>query len=736
MDALARPLPAPDPLVAAAGRHARLWRAFAVIAVLAVAFAGVQLVAAVVLRDPYIGALAGIVMAIAVVGFGATALARRGRLDAAVDTAVAGILVTSVAWVAVMPAMDDIAGIAPILAVAVALPYRSGRSLAPIIVLAVLTTCVIAGVAELAPLPPTPEAYVTVLRLPVLTASVILALLALWHFSNRLDETVDGLTAAADALRIRDRAIASTVSGVAIVDVGQPGWPVVFVNPAFERITGYSAEEVIGTDGGMLVGPETDAATVAEHEATVREGRSGTVTILNYRKDGSTFWNELTVSPIREDDGTITHYVAYQVDVTDRHSLEEQLHAAHRMEAVGQLAGGVAHDFNNILTAISGYARIGRDELTALPDGPSVEALRLDLDEIARASDRAAGLTRQLLAFSRRQVLRPEVVAVGDVVRQLEPMLSHLLGEQFQLELALAPDLPTVRADPGQIEQVLVNLALNARDASPRGGRIRIATSGLLLGPDGSIVHDDFAGGGRAASYARLSVSDEGIGMSPEIQSRMFEPFFTTKDRGQGTGLGLATVDGIVAQSGGRITCDSEPGRGTTFHIDLPAHLPAIGVETANELSPARAVEAPESPRPPVGSLAEPRPAPTGTILVAEDEAAVRSLSAAILRRAGFAVIEADGGEAALAAARRHVGRIDLLLSDVVMPGLSGPELADRFRLTHPDAPIVFMSGYPDHVRRRVGGRTPEDILEKPFTAEGLVATVEARLRPRTRRRR
>src|SRR5581483_7414360 len=359
--------------------------------------------------------------------------------------------------------------------------------------------------------------------------------------------------------------------------------------------------------------------------------------ILNRRKDGTLYTEAMTVTPVRDAQGAISHFIAIKEDITSRKQLEEQLWRAQKMEAVGRLAGGVAHDFNNLLTVIRGYADILSNSL------PKKDAsLRASVDEILKASERAASLTRQLLAFSRQQVLAPKVLDLNHVVGGVEKMLRRLIGEDIELVTTLQPDLGPVRADPGQIEQVLVNLAVNSRDAMPQGGRLSIETRNVDLdgrSPDPEVVV-------KPGPYVEIRVQDTGCGMDEETQSRIFEPFFTTKEKGKGTGLGLATVYGIVKQSGGYIWVSSEPGHGTTFRI----HLPRVN---------ASVVQAEQS------ELETSVRRGTETILIVEDEDGVRALCREILLAQGYQVLEAGDGEAAFTVLRQHPGTIHLLLTDV-----------------------------------------------------------------------
>ena len=388
--------------------------------------------------------------------------------------------------------------------------------------------------------------------------------------------------------------------------------------------------------------------------------------------------------------------VGISIDITERRELEEQLRQSQKIEAVGQLAGGIAHDFNNLLTVIQTNVEFLREGVS--PGSDDHETLQ----EVITASKRAASLTRQLLAFSRKQLMQPRVLDLNAVVSGLAPMLRRLIGEDIAVSLSLAPDAPAVLADPGQIEQVLVNLAVNARDAMPRGGTLTIGTAAAEL----SEADAEGRPGLLAGRYARLTVSDTGTGIDPAIQPRVFEPFFTTKEAGKGTGLGLSTVYGIVKQSGGYIWLDSIPGRGATFTIYLP-HAQATSIEL-----PA----APGS-----GTL----PSGSETLLLAEDEEAVRRLGRRILERQGYRILEAVDGVQALEVAAAHEGRIHGLVTDVVMPRMGGRELAERMTAARPGIAILFLSGYTNDEILRRGLIDPNvAFLQKPFTSGALVTAV------------
>jgi PAS domain S-box-containing protein len=406
--------------------------------------------------------------------------------------------------------------------------------------------------------------------------------------------------------------------------------------------------------------------------------------------DGRRIWSQLIASPMRDAAGEVASVLLAVVPTTERKLLEEQLRQAQKMEAVGRLAGGVAHDFNNLLTAIRGYAELLTEDLAG--DDKRLK----DAREIVLAADRASALTRQLLAFSRRQVLEPQVIDINETVTDIAGLLRRLIGAPIELILRLEPALGMVRVDPGQLEQVIVNLAVNARDAMPQGGTLTIATRNLA--PPAT------PGPGVA-----LEISDIGEGMDEKTLSHVFEPFFTTKPKGKGTGLGLSTVFGIVKQSGGEVSVQSQPGRGATFRIQFPR------------------CEQEKSAKPAPAPAAVPRG--SETVLIAEDEAPVRALAERLLRRQGYAVLSAKDGAEALRAAQRHPGPVHLLLSDVVMPGISGPELAERLSAQRPQTRVLYMSGYAEEaVLRRQVLDPGVAFLPKPFTRARLLRKVRETL--------
>lgn len=413
------------------------------------------------------------------------------------------------------------------------------------------------------------------------------------------------------------------------------------------------------------------------------------------RSDGTEFPAEITISRINLEGKE--GFTLWMRDLTERRVLENQLWHAQKMEAVGRLAGGVAHDFNNLVTVISGYSDL------LLMSLAKENPLRRHVEEVKKAGDRAASLTRQLLAFSRRQVLDPQVLDLNAVISNVDRMLRRLIGEDIDLLSVLHPGVWPVKADPGQIEQVLVNLAVNARDAMPSGGKLTLETANVTLGQIQGMRYEPPMPPGH---YVMLAVSDTGIGMNSETQSHVFEPFFTTKEEGKGTGLGLATVYGIVKQSGGYIWIYSETEHGTTFKVYLPRAQEVL----AEAFIP--------------GMEASPRGG-TETILVAEDEIAVRSLVCSVLESGGYTVLEGESGDAALLIARAHDGHIDLLLTDVVMPRMSGRELADRVQMLDPGIRVVYMSGYTEKAIVHHGMLDADAVLlQKPFSPDDLVRKV------------
>jgi PAS domain S-box-containing protein len=466
-------------------------------------------------------------------------------------------------------------------------------------------------------------------------------------------------------------------------------------NDAMARMYGYrEASELLGTRLADLH-DVADAANRDQIRNFIRSGyRLSSSETRERARDGRprVFLNNVVGFL---EDGHLVRVWGTQRDISEQRHLEEQFRQAQKMEAVGQLAGGIAHDFNNLLTAILGNTQLLLREL------PAGDEKRQDVEEIRKASERAASLTRQLLAYSRRQMLQPETLDLNVVVADMERMLRRLIGEHIVLVTVLAPDLSPVRADPNQIEQVLVNLAVNARDAMPDGGKLTIETANVEL--DDAFTQRHL--GSVAGSYAMISVTDTGVGMDANVRAHLFEPFFTTKEVGKGTGLGLATVYGIVKQSDGYIAVDSVPGRGSSFRVYLPR------IQAAQVPTPPAAKDRPERG--------------TETILVVEDEPAVLTLSRRALEAHGYVVLAAANPADAMRVVERHGATVHLLLTDVVMPGLSGRELADRLSVGSPELRVLYMSGYPgDAVVQRGSLPSGSAFVQKPFSPDGLAQKV------------
>ncbi len=491
------------------------------------------------------------------------------------------------------------------------------------------------------------------------------------------------------------QAVGQAAEAIALTD---PQGMFEYVNPAFERMTGYGSGQIRAAAELDHHEPE-GAPTLAQAFASA-SGWVGEVQLE--RRDGGVFLAEVMISPSRGEAGDTVSRVLVARDITEERRLRERLRHAQKLEAVGTLAGGVAHDFNNLLSVINGYAAM------ALAGVPEDHAVREDLREILAAGGRAAKLTRQLLAFGRRQVLKPEVLDLNEVVSGIEKMLRRLIPEDIQLHTRPAPGLHRVRVDPGQLEQVLVNLVVNARDATSAGGRISIATSEVFL-RDGDLRLDHEAAPGW---YVCLSVSDDGVGMDEATRARCFEPFFTTKPPGQGTGLGLSTVYGIVRQSRGFVRVESRPREGSTFELYFPGTEQSA---TADHLEPAPFRAGPARPG--------------ETVMVVEDEAQLRELLCSRIAAQGYATLAAPDGQQALEVLARHPGRVDVLLTDVVMPNLSGPELARRFRERFPGALVLFMSGYAEEAVAKQGALADGAmIIEKPHGLESVTALIRSLL--------
>ncbi|OFV99063.1 MAG: hypothetical protein A3H28_08100 [Acidobacteria bacterium RIFCSPLOWO2_02_FULL_61_28] len=480
-----------------------------------------------------------------------------------------------------------------------------------------------------------------------------------------------------------------------------------FISSNVETISGYTPEEISKSGDRFWFGrihPEDEERVEQAYTNLFRKKEKFDVEYRWRGKDGTWIWLRDRAVATYEKDG-VTYADGLFTDITERKQLRSQLLQAQKMEAIGRLAGGVAHDFNNLLNVISGYSELLLDHVK------ESDSLRRYAEEIRKAAYRGASLTRQLLAFSRKQVLEPKVLDLNEVIHETEKMLRRLIGEDIHLDTVLSPELGRVKADPGQIEQVLMNLAVNSRDAMMDGGRLTIETANVDLGKGSNRLGTDCSPG----SYVMIAVTDTGGGMTAETRAHLFEPFFTTKPRGQGTGLGLATVYGIVKQSGGCIAVSSKPGEGAAFRIYLPR------IETPAETTPHHEPETTATR----GS---------GTILVVEDEPAVRELAREFLEASGYQVLEAGGGTAAIALLQQHTGVVELLLTDVIMPGMSGRELADRVTTLCPGLKVLYMSGYTDNEIARQGVlEEGTHLLQKPFTRSALAAKVRELLEGRVK---
>ncbi len=486
-----------------------------------------------------------------------------------------------------------------------------------------------------------------------------------------------------------------------------------YISPSCLALRGYTVKEHMSQTPRDMLTPESFGLVMEaferemklEEEGLREPNRPVTLTMEQYHKDGHTIWAEVTMTMLHGQDGKATGILGVTRDVTERiraeeerASLEEQLIQSQKMEAIGRLAGGVAHDFNNILTGITGYSEMA---LAALkPDDP----LYADVQEIRKAGERAVGLTNQLLAFSRKQIISPRLIRIDESLEVSRKMLERIIGEDVRLEFKPAESLWAIMADPAQIDQILVNLAVNARDAMPEGGKLVIETMNASIA-------EEFASGKEAGpgNYVLLAVSDNGQGMDAEVRQRIFEPFFSTKPMGKGTGLGLSTVYGVTKQNGGFIEVDSEPGAGTTFKIYFPAARP--------------------EPRKSTIKLAKEIPDGNETILLVEDDRAVRTLARRMLTMRGYGVIEAVDGEDALLKAKGYAGKVDLVLTDVIMPNMNGSELIVRLKESFPGLKSLYMSGYTDDVIGQLGVvEEGVHLLQKPFTIESLSRKVREAL--------
>ncbi len=474
-----------------------------------------------------------------------------------------------------------------------------------------------------------------------------------------------------------------------------------YVNKSFTDVTGFTPEEVIGKTPDFLRTEHEGPKVYGQLWKAIEKGNIWQGELVSQTKTGKKIYEDVTASPLFDEKGNISHYIAFKIEITERKKLEEEFRQSQKMEAIGRLAGGVAHDFNNLLTVIIGYSELMLAQIS------EKDPLYNRIKQIDKAGRRAESLTRQLLAFSRKQILQPKVLNLNQMIGDMEKMLRRLIGEHIELQTVLSDDLGNIKADPGQIEQVIMNLSINARDAMPEGGDLTIATDEF------SYTKENFEEEWEEmpfGSYIRLNISDTGIGMDEDVKSQIFEPFFTTKEKGKGTGLGLSTVYGIIKQSKGYIFVSSEKGRGTTFQLFFPHVLDAEETETESiEL---------------VSELQG-----TETILLVEDEDSLRALAIETLENAGYNVLTAEDGEQAVTVALNYNEPINLLLADVVMPKLSGKKLTKAINKIHPEILVLYMSGYTDDAIVHHGVLDPNtEFLPKPFKPTTLLKKIRSML--------
>jgi two-component system cell cycle sensor histidine kinase/response regulator CckA len=514
------------------------------------------------------------------------------------------------------------------------------------------------------------------------------------ELEHRVSERIEELARRNRELHQAEDHLRKVLNAVAaFIAVCSPDGILLEINQTSLDAIGCKAEEVVGKPFADLPWWKHSTEAVEQlHGAIAQAARGEPVRYeATLTLQGKPVPTAFSLIPVFDEAGTVRYLVPSAIDISESRQLQQQLFQVQKMEAIGQLAGGVAHDFNNLLTVISGFNRLLMEEVA---DNQSATE---SCYEVAQAAERASALTKQLLAFSRRQILQPRVLDLNELVRGIEQMARRLIGEDIELVSRLSPDVACVKADPGQIDQVIMNLIVNARDAMSAGGRVTIETANVELSDDYSRRHIGVSPG----PYVMLSISDTGHGMTQEVVSRLFEPFFTTKEKGKGTGLGLSIVYGIVKQNGGDIFVYSEPGKGTAFRIYLP-RLSEAGLR----------LEAPAPTELQTGS---------GTILLVEDEEAVRKLTRQMLKRMGYSVIEAANGEEGVRMLGQDPQRFDLLITDVVMPGMNGRELAEYCARLSPGLRVLYMSGYADHAVIEHGMIEPDTVfIQKPFTPEDL----------------
>ncbi|MCP5100631.1 MAG: PAS domain-containing protein [Chloroflexi bacterium] len=517
---------------------------------------------------------------------------------------------------------------------------------------------------------------------------------------QRVQERTAELAKANEQLRLLEAAIVNTSDTVIITQsqpksLAQAG--IVYVNKAFTKATGYTYKEIVGQSRQVFHGPNTDPRQLERIRNALINREAVHVELINYRKDGTEFWADMTVAPILNEDNELTHFVSIERDATERKQLENALLQAQKMEAIGLLAGGIAHDFNNVLTIIISYS----DLLLRLFQ--TNQKVMKYVKPINTAGKRASDLTHQLLAFSRQQVLQLEDVDANEIIAEVEMMIRRPIGEDIQFTTVLAPDLWHIEADPGQLSQVIMNLSVNARDAMPKGGNLTITTENVTLTQRDNRISPELETG----EYIRLTVRDTGNGMDKKLLRRIFDPFFTTKELGKGTGLGLSSVYGIIAQSKGGILVESEVGTGTAFEIFLPRSFKP-NIENYD----------------PQVSL-HPRTKGSGRILLVEDDQDVRNLIYEGLVDHGYQVLVATNGVEALRICESESNPLHLLLTDVVMPEMSGHELAEKIQAIQPTIKTLYITGYTDSVIINHGIQDGAvALLQKPFTIGQLTIKI------------
>ena len=497
-------------------------------------------------------------------------------------------------------------------------------------------------------------------------------------------------------------AVKTTRMPMIVTDPNLPDNPIIFANPAFLSMTGYGPDEVLGRNCRFLQGADTDADTVTEIGRAIREQRETSVEIINYKKNGSAFWNALFISPVFDGEGKLRYHFASQLDVTRRRDAEEALRQAQKMEAVGQLTGGIAHDFNNLLTVIQGFTDVLLNQIER-SDGLKPDRARRSLKAVMEAADRGAELTQQLLAFSRRQKLSGRVTNADELVRALRPMLKRTIGDApITIEVKPCGDHCNARIDPVQAEAAILGIVMNARDAMPDGGTITVSAEHVTL--DGS---DPRYGDKLSGSFIALSIADTGTGMSEDVRARVTEPFFTTKDQGKGTGLGLSMVYGFMKQSDGALHIDSHEGKGTTVSLLFPAATSVpepIRQQRVRGDMDLRGQEA---------------------VLIVEDQRDVGDLAETILKDFGYAVLRADNGPEAIGVLESDVA-IDLLFTDLIMPGgMNGVMVAREARRMRPRLKVLLTTGYAEASIERVDARGTEfELIGKPYKRIDLATRI------------